>query len=109
MKPYLRSLRIYKALTADDEVDRKVMNILSIFADNRPDPSNPPISIIDANDVTIDMLRVEDLIESENYHHHPLKPITHLHRFMTAHQVDFIGEHSRRAYNSRRLELSQKF
>ena len=37
------------------------------------------------------MLRVEDLIESEDYHHNPHKPIMHLHRFMTAHQVDFVG------------------
>ena len=29
MKPYFRSLRTYKALTTDDEVDKKVINILS--------------------------------------------------------------------------------
>ena len=91
MKPYFRSLRTYKALAADEEVDEKVINILGTFADIKPDPSNPPISITDAKDITIDMLRVENLIENEDYHHHTHKTITHLHRFMKAHQVDFVG------------------
>ena len=43
-------------------------------------------------DVTIDILGVEDFIEREDYHHHPHKPIMHLDRFMTAHQVDFVGK-----------------
>ena len=38
------------------------------------------------------MLGVEDLIENEDYHHHPHKPIMYLHRFMKAHQVDFVGK-----------------
>ena len=51
VKPYFRSLRAYKALTADDEADRKVIIILRTFADNKQDPSNPPKSITDAKDV----------------------------------------------------------
>ena len=48
MKPYFRLLKSYKAPLADDEVDKKVIKILSAFADYKPEPSNPTISITDS-------------------------------------------------------------
>ena len=91
MRLYFRSLRSYKALTSDDEVDEKVINILGPFSENSPDPSSPPISITDVKDFTIDMFGVEDLIDNVDYHHHLHKTVMLLHRFMTAHHVDFFG------------------
>ena len=90
MNTYFQSLRAYKALIADDEIYNKVINKLILFAENKPALSSPPISITGTKDVTIDVLKYEDLIENEDYHHNPHKPIIHLHRFMTVHKVDLV-------------------
>ena len=59
LRLYRQAKRIYTALSVEDEIDKKVMTLLMLYAEHEPSSVNLPITLNDAKDLMINIMNFQ--------------------------------------------------